>query len=166
MPDAQSHFGISVLRVTPQQLLERVGFAAEVMNMSWVDWLLWIRVGTQEGVHGCREGVHGSKGKSTWQYMVCTCVHHVHGVHGVGGIMGAQAALQSRCSRDTRGWSLAGLPGSWMSERGTRDLTSFILEANIPYCLWSSTSHFLFCCWAVSGCKEGWWLPKAGEMGT
>lgn len=114
MPDAQSHLGISVLAVTPQQPLRRVGFAAELMNTSWVDWLLQTRAGTQ-----VRNTWHTGK-----EYMAA----------GVRGIMGAQATLQSWCRHTWQKpcWA-AWLMDEYHCEPGTRALISFTLEANIPY---------------------------------
>lgn len=150
MPDAQSHLGISVLSVTPQRLLRHMAFAAEFMNMPWVDWLLRIRVGTQ--------------GRNTWhagkEYMKA----------GVRSIMGAQATLQSRCNRNTCGWGLAGLLGSQMNTNVSPAPELWSPSSQnpaSPTCLWSTTSSFFWYCWAVcQGARRAGCSQKAGEMGT
>lgn len=145
MPDAQSHLGISVLTVTPQQLLRCVGFAAELMSKSsGLDWigLAAVDTGRHSGKEymACREGIHGSR---------------------CGGTMYAQATLQSRCRRDTCGWNLAGLLGSEMSTPVS--LAQSPRSQHPPIACGEPPQAF--CCTAELCARRAGCSPNAGEMG-
>lgn len=55
----------------------------------------------------------------------------------------------------------AWLTDEYQCEPGTRALISFVPESNIPYLLVvNNLMLFLVLLSCVSGCKEGWLLPK------